>query len=109
MTLVRAALFIIVSAIILAAAGPLTRTLPASWSPAVAGLVTSAFTFALTVLFTRWNGITLSDVGARATSGTGPRLALVVAACFTSFYSWRLIFMTFHGKPKGGDHPAHRF
>jgi len=25
----------------------------------------------------------------------------VVAALFTSFYSWRLIFMTFHGKPRG--------
>jgi len=25
---------------------------------------------------------------------------LVVAATFTSFYSWRLIFMTFHGKPR---------
>jgi len=25
---------------------------------------------------------------------------LVIAACFTSFYSWRLIFMTFHGKPR---------
>ncbi|APH72093.1 NADH-quinone oxidoreductase subunit L [Aquibium oceanicum] len=25
---------------------------------------------------------------------------LVVAAMFTSFYSWRLIFMTFHGKPR---------
>src|SRR5690554_1772117 len=25
---------------------------------------------------------------------------LVVAAAFTSFYSWRLIFMTFHGKPR---------
>jgi NADH-quinone oxidoreductase subunit L len=31
---------------------------------------------------------------------------LVVAACFTSFYSWRLIFMTFYGKEKG-DHHAH--
>ncbi len=27
-------------------------------------------------------------------------IALVVAAMFTSFYSWRLIFMTFHGKPR---------
>lgn len=26
--------------------------------------------------------------------------SLVVAALFTSFYSWRLIFMTFHGKPR---------
>jgi len=26
--------------------------------------------------------------------------SLVIAAFFTSFYSWRLIFMTFHGKPR---------
>ncbi len=25
---------------------------------------------------------------------------LVIAALFTSFYSWRLVFMTFHGKPR---------
>ena len=31
---------------------------------------------------------------------------LVIAACFTSFYSWRLIFLTFYGKPRG-DHHAH--
>ncbi|WP_026380115.1 NADH-quinone oxidoreductase subunit L [Afifella pfennigii] len=28
---------------------------------------------------------------------------LVVAAAFTSFYSWRLIFMTFHGKPRASS------
>ncbi len=34
---------------------------------------------------------------------------LVVAACFTSFYSWRLYFMTFEGKPRwaGHGHDAH--
>ncbi|MCT8328550.1 NADH-quinone oxidoreductase subunit L [Albidovulum sediminis] len=32
--------------------------------------------------------------------------ALVVAACFTSFYSWRLIFLTFYGEERG-DHHAH--
>jgi NADH-quinone oxidoreductase subunit L len=31
---------------------------------------------------------------------------LVVAAFMTSFYSWRLMFMTFWGKPRG-DHHAH--
>ncbi|SDF10352.1 NADH dehydrogenase subunit L [Celeribacter baekdonensis] len=31
---------------------------------------------------------------------------LVIAALFTSFYSWRLIFMTFYGKARG-DHQAH--
>ncbi|AUC55119.1 NADH-quinone oxidoreductase subunit L [Sagittula sp. P11] len=29
---------------------------------------------------------------------------LVVAALFTSFYSWRLIFLTFFGKPRGNKH-----
>ena len=31
---------------------------------------------------------------------------LVIAAFMTSFYSWRLMFMTFYGKPRG-DHHAH--
>ena len=30
--------------------------------------------------------------------------ALVIAALFTSFYSWRLMFMTFYGKPRGDKH-----
>ncbi len=32
--------------------------------------------------------------------------ALVIAACFTSFYSWRLMFLTFFG-PEKGDHHTH--
>jgi NADH-quinone oxidoreductase subunit L len=32
---------------------------------------------------------------------------LVVAACFTSFYSWRLIFMTFHGAPRASHDVMH--
>ena len=32
---------------------------------------------------------------------------LVVAACFTSFYSWRLIFMTFHGAPRASHKVMH--
>ncbi len=31
---------------------------------------------------------------------------LVIAAAMTSFYSWRLIFLTFYGKPRG-DHHTH--
>ena len=30
--------------------------------------------------------------------------ALVVAAAFTSFYSWRLMFLTFYGRPRGDKH-----
>ncbi|NNK16027.1 MAG: NADH-quinone oxidoreductase subunit L, partial [Sulfitobacter sp.] len=29
---------------------------------------------------------------------------LVIAACFTSFYSWRLMFLTFYGEPRGNRH-----
>ena len=32
---------------------------------------------------------------------------LVVAAVFTSFYSWRLIFMTFHGAPRASHDVMH--
>ena len=31
---------------------------------------------------------------------------LVIAALFTSFYSWRLMFLTFYGEPRG-DHHTH--
>ena len=34
-------------------------------------------------------------------------LLLVIAACFTSFYSWRLIFMTFHGEPRASHEVMH--
>ena len=29
---------------------------------------------------------------------------LVIAALMTSFYSWRLMFLTFYGKPRGDKH-----
>ena len=38
------------------------------------------------------------------TSGGFAFWALVIAALFTSFYSWRLMFMTFYGKPRGDKH-----
>ncbi|WP_404933222.1 NADH-quinone oxidoreductase subunit L [Nitratireductor sp. L15S-10] len=34
-------------------------------------------------------------------------ILLTVAAVFTSFYSWRLIFMTFHGKPRASADVMH--
>ena len=41
-----------------------------------------------------------------ATGDGFPFWALVIAALFTSFYSWRLMFLTFWGKPRG-DHHTH--
>ncbi len=34
-------------------------------------------------------------------------ILLTIAACFTSFYSWRLIFMTFHGAPRASHDVMH--
>jgi len=34
-------------------------------------------------------------------------LCVVIAALFTSFYSWRLFFMTFFGEPRWKHHDAH--
>jgi NADH-quinone oxidoreductase subunit L len=45
-------------------------------------------------------------VGHNAVAGFAFTL-LVVAAVFTSFYSWRLIFMTFHGKPRASADVMH--
>lgn len=38
------------------------------------------------------------------TNGGGAFWLLVVAAMFTSFYSWRLMFLTFYGEPRGDQH-----
>ncbi len=47
---------------------------------------------------------------AYAAGGTTGYIAfwlLVIAALFTSFYSWRLIHLTFHGRPRWGHSHAH--
>ncbi len=38
------------------------------------------------------------------TNGGAAFWLLVIAALFTSFYSWRLMFLTFWGKPRGDKH-----
>ncbi len=38
------------------------------------------------------------------TAGTFAFWLLVIAAVFTSFYSWRLIHLTFHGSPRDAQH-----
>ncbi len=45
-----------------------------------------------------------SAFGAHSTAGNFAFWMLVAAACMTSFYSWRLMFMTFFGKPRGDKH-----
>ena len=57
------------------------------------------------------DGIIEVAYAAGASTGYIAFWSLVVAAMFTSFYSWRLIFLTFFGKPRdahaGHGHDAH--
>jgi NADH-quinone oxidoreductase subunit L len=50
-----------------------------------------------------------ASVGHTGFAGSYAFVLLVVAACMTSFYSWRLYFMTFEGKPRWGAdaHASH--
>ncbi|MDF0596949.1 NADH-quinone oxidoreductase subunit L [Psychromarinibacter halotolerans] len=45
-----------------------------------------------------------SAFGAHTGVGTYAFWMLVIAAMFTSFYSWRLMFLTFFGTPRGDKH-----
>ncbi|SFJ27912.1 NADH-quinone oxidoreductase subunit L [Jannaschia pohangensis] len=44
------------------------------------------------------------EVAYAGTAGGFAFWALVIAALFTSFYSWRLMFLTFYGTPRGDKH-----
>jgi uncharacterized protein len=69
----RTVLFLIACPVILIFAGPLTKTVSPQLGPLLVGTVTSLFTFALTLLFVRWDGIRLGDVGVGFNMRTVPR------------------------------------
>ena len=56
--------------------------------------------FPLTAGYFSKDAIIESAFAAHGGAATMAFWLLVISACFTSFYSWRLIFMTFHGKPR---------
>ncbi len=56
--------------------------------------------------FVSKDAILESAWGAHSGVGTYAFWLLLVAAVFTSFYSWRLMFMTFYGRPRG-DRKTH--
>ncbi len=79
--------------------GGLRKVIPVTYAMMVIGTL-SLTGFPLTA------GYFSKDAIIEAAHAAGPGVAvfafilLVLAAAFTSFYSWRLIFMTFHGKPR---------
>jgi len=90
---VRIFLFIFICAILLAIVAPLTKTLPSAWANLILAVATSLGAFAVTVLFVRWDGIRLSDVGTAVSPGSLRRLVLgfllgSILVALVAFVSW---------------------
>ncbi|MCH8201921.1 MAG: NADH-quinone oxidoreductase subunit L [Proteobacteria bacterium] len=79
--------------------GGLRKALPLSWSFMVIGTLALTGVFPFAGYFSK---DTVIEVAWAAQSGLGEFAFVmgVAAALMTAFYSWRLIFMTFHGAPR---------
>lgn len=71
----RVLLFYLVCVVFLIVAAPLGSRFPGQWPKVAIGAMTSIAAFALTVLFVRWDGIRLADVGAALGGRSVTRLA----------------------------------
>jgi len=72
----RASMFIVSCALVLTIAAPLARLVPRLMPALVIGITTALFSAAVTLLFVRWDGIGLADVGALPQPGSAPRLVV---------------------------------
>ena len=72
-TILRAVLFLVACPVVLVAAGPVARKVAPAVNLLVVGAVASACTFLLTVIFLRWDGLRLRDVGAGWEKGSPVR------------------------------------
>jgi hypothetical protein len=73
-------LFLLCCAILLAVTSGLLSAIPRQWSALIVGLIASVCTFALTVLFLRWNKLKLADAGAAPSAGSGFRFVAGLCA-----------------------------
>jgi len=85
----RVVLFVIGCAVALAAASPIGSKLAGKWPELVTGTLASLGAFGLTVLFVRWEKLSLADVGAAINARSVLRLAFgfVVGASFVALWA----------------------
>jgi NADH-quinone oxidoreductase subunit L len=92
--------------------GGLRTLIPTTyWMMVIGTLALTGIGIPLTVIgtagfFSKDAIIEASFAGENAVAGFAFVL-LVIGAAFTSFYSWRLIFMTFHGEPRASHEVMH--
>ncbi len=75
-TLVRVILFCLFCAIILAIYSRLTQSIPKPWSEDLTIVLAVVTSFGLTLLFLRWEGLDLADVGLMPGQQTIPRICI---------------------------------
>ena len=86
----RVLLFLFASALVLVASSALTGTIPAPWRDLLLAASAAVGTLALTLLFVRWDHVTVRDVGAAIISGSSVRFALgfligiALVACYAT-------------------------
>ncbi len=86
--------------------GGLARRLPVSWIMMLAGVL-SLTGFPLTAGYYSKDAIIETAALLHTPAGGFAFWTLLVSAGMTAFYSWRLMFMTFHGQPANGHDSAH--
>ena len=79
--------------------GGLYRLIPLTYAMMLVGTL-SLTGFPLTAGYFSKDAVIEAAHASEAAVALFAFILLVVSACFTSFYSWRLIFMTFHGEPR---------
>ncbi len=79
--------------------GGLFPHLKVTWAMMLAGTL-SLTGFPLTAGYFSKDAIIEATFAAHTGIGTFAFVLLVISAFFTAFYSWRLMFMTFHGRPR---------
>ncbi len=79
--------------------GGLRKVIPVTYWMMIVGTL-ALIGFPLTAGYYSKDAIIEATHASAMSVGLFAFILLVIAAAFTSFYSWRLIFMTFHGSPR---------
>ena len=79
--------------------GGLFHFIPVTYAMMLVGTL-SLTGFPLTAGYFSKDAVIEAAHAAEASVGLFAFVLLVISAAFTSFYSWRLVFMTFHGQPR---------
>lgn len=75
-TIIRAILFCLLCAIVLAISSGLLQNLPIQWNQHIFLTVAVIITYSLTLLFTKWEKLRLKDVGVAANKATWKKIAI---------------------------------